>query len=180
MSLLNLLTPERKKMLATATLLFGIRAAMRQMILLLVVGTLVLGIGTIALRRELRSLQQNAQERQHRLAQQQGGLPEQRVQQFNERLAAVANVQKGFQPWSATLAAVSDVLPAGVTLSTLDLDGIKRSLHLTGVAASRDALLALQRAFSSSTRFKNPTTPVSNLLEQSNITFDMTVDIITP
>ena len=68
------------------------------------------------------------------------------IRMFNKQLTAVDTIQRDYIRWSAFFSALAQLVPSNVTLSSVSVieTGGSRTVSLTGLAATREALLAFQ------------------------------------
>ena len=109
------------------------------------------------------------------------GIPlEESIHTFNTRLSSIQSVQREYVKWTLIIEQLTRATPAGITLSTLDLDSTTKKIRLHGIAVTRDDLLGLQNARTASGMFHDSSSPLSNLLQRDNIQFEMTVSFTLP
>jgi Tfp pilus assembly protein PilN len=96
------------------------------------------------------------------------------IKQINVVLADVEAVQKIYAPWSQKIAALSEAIPSGITLTALDADKNTKSLNISGVAKTRLDLLELKNHLEKSGLFSAIEQPPEQLTEKENILFSIT------
>lgn len=99
------------------------------------------------------------------------------TRQMNETIARVEALQKLAYPVSAVIEAVAKDAPAGVTVTGLDLDARTGEMRITGGATDREALLAYEQTIRALPIVKGFDSPISNLFQKQNITFQFHVTI---
>lgn len=80
--------------------------------------------------------------------------------------------------WRSFLATVASATPPGVSLDSLAVDDAG-AVAIAGEAATRDGLLQLQRNLESSGSLRNLYSPVRNLLQPTDIRFELTAELAT-
>lgn len=80
--------------------------------------------------------------------------------------------------WSDFLVTFAKVVPSDVIIHNIDI-GADGSLTISGQAPKRESLLNLQNNLTSSGLIKNLYSPVKNLLQSSNINFELTAQLIS-
>ncbi len=177
---LNLLTSQRRQSLRHEALLVIAERYILMLILFFLLAAVILYALSFMLKRELSSQQARTRDVVAETISEQGELPQERIRQLNATLNRIASLQKGYVKWTPILRAVTEAVPDGITLTEMELDQTTHALSLKGTAATRNDLLNLQKSMNTSSVFRNPSTPVSNLLERENITFTMTADVVLP
>jgi Tfp pilus assembly protein PilN len=95
----------------------------------------------------------------------------QNVAIVNNKLRAVDSLQKDFIRWSEILSALNATVPSGVEFSNLSLNKKDSYLEISGFASRRDDFLSFQQNLEQSGLVTNLNSPLTNLLNQKNITF---------
>ncbi len=177
-TLLNLLPPARRTALQKILLGRTVRGAAVFVLSASCILALCAAAASVALNRALVAQRAATHEAKTDAVQASGGtLPEDRIRRLNAQLKRLAALQGEYVKTSTMLAAIATQVPPGVRLTSLEYDRAKKTLALRGVAATRDALLALQKNLTSTSAYSNVTAPVSNLLERTNITFEMNMQL---
>lgn len=96
---------------------------------------------------------------------------------INGKLSAVSKIQDDYVPWSRLLEIMSNISPADVSLTSININKDNKTIRLKGFAMTREGLLALKDALEADKIFKNVEFPVKNLLEKNNINFDITAGL---
>ncbi len=97
-------------------------------------------------------------------------------------LAKQLNKKSTLIPATELLGAVEAAQGSGVTLRTYSYspkDGVVSEIRVRGSAVDRTSLANFQNALEDSPKFLSAKVPVSNLLRDKNLTFDITVDVNT-
>lgn len=92
---------------------------------------------------------------------------------INGKLSAVSKIQDDYVPWSRLLEIISNISPADVSLTSINISKDNKTIRLKGFANTRESLLALKDALEADKIYKNVDFPVKNLMEKNNITFDI-------
>ncbi len=100
------------------------------------------------------------------------------IQHINSGLEDAARVQVGFTKYSELAASVAAALSTGVTVDFLHASTDANTLHVTGEAQNRDALLAAQEALQSLPGVESLDSPLENFLERENITFRFSAKLL--
>lgn len=177
---LNLLPPNRQALLRYESIQQILRHHLVGLGIFLALVIFVLVGSHYLLQQRLRQEEEHVRLIQQQTIQEQGELLDERIREFNKHLERVKTLQSTYTKWSPVLLDLFERLPAGITMQTLDLDKKTKVVKLHGIADRREDLLALQEAFADSPNFKNPSTPVSNLLQRENITFDVSFSLLLP
>ncbi len=177
---LNLLPKERKQQLRRHLLA---RSGFTVLLLFTVVSlgiSLALFVASSILATALRTQQQKTQQTVANTLQQQGELPQEKIRQLNALISRVTAIQKTHTAVIPLVNMLTELIPDGITVATLDIDPQKLTVGMAGTAATRQTLLSLENNFSSSENLKNVTNPVSNLLQRENIPFTINATMILP
>lgn len=102
------------------------------------------------------------------------------ISEVNRKIDLLSKAQKKFIPWSAILKAITDTIPAGITIDTLDLSDSDTKVEIRGRANSRDALLLLEDNLKKASFASDVFLPLSNLLQRNDIDFSLTFTLDIP
>lgn len=177
---LNLLPLERRRSYDEHILFLSIRRFAISLGVFLLILTGVLFASTIFLEQKVTEQQKHTQEVEAQLSKLSGASLDQQIRDFNAILNKANTVQTSYIQWTPVLYDILSLIPKGVVLSDLEMDGKLKTISFSGTAATRDDLLALQNALSHSSRFSNLTSPISNLLQRENILFEMHATLSLP
>lgn len=173
---LNLLSPEKKRELATA---FGLVHASRLLLAICMVAmfcaaTLV-GVRMLY-QRSLNDLAGNAATESTEVKE-----VAERTRLINSYLNRVNELEDRAIPWSQMLLQLTEMAPPGVQFKYIRTEK-PNIVRLAGTAALRSDVLDLKTKLESSTVFTNVRAPLSNILSQKNVSFDfeMTYGPATP
>jgi len=97
-----------------------------------------------------------------------------RVKTINDKISGVEKIQSEFIPTSNFFPLFSKIIPIGVTINSLNLSPITKSIRFTGVAKDRESLLNFKSNLENNTLISGATLPLKNILEKENISFDIT------
>ena len=150
---------------------------------LLVVASLIVGSFYLRLVTERRQLERE-------LAQVLGAVDVRRFDRLQAELTESAKRLATFRRWSETdhqtaalLTSLVDLRPAGVSLGSIhylrhsDADGV---IKMAGQAATRAVLLDWVAALKSESSFSRVESPVSDLIKNRQVDFDITLDVKPP
>lgn len=98
------------------------------------------------------------------------------IADFNLYLEKLNWVQKTQKNYSPVLAEIARIIPPGVRLNSLSIDETGLA-SLSGFAAQRTQVLALQDALEKSKLFSNLEKPLTNLTKQTNIDFHFSFSV---
>lgn len=90
----------------------------------------------------------------------------------NGLIARVDGIQQRWTPWSEVLAKLTALIPAKIHLDRIEThpDG---TITMSGVAETRNDLLALQAHLSDAPFLMNITSPLSNILQRTEVKFEL-------
>lgn len=90
---------------------------------------------------------------------------------LNEKIAITEIAQKDFTKWTALLTDFTDIIPAGIFINSLFVNGQTGAWRLTGIAQNRNQLIILKESLKSFPHTQSLEAPLSNLLTKQNINF---------
>lgn len=98
------------------------------------------------------------------------------IKKINFTLNKVEKIQKEYQYWAGFIPAITEKIPAKVTLMALNFDDKNKKIILTGTAVTRDDLIALKDQLNTLPWIKPVAIPPTQLTEKNNIQFSLTVE----
>lgn len=90
---------------------------------------------------------------------------------INNDISLVSKVKKDQLYWSSLFIKLSSYLTAGITIT--DLANNNYSISIAGTADTRDNLIAFKDKLAGETCFSDVNLPLSNLVDQENVAFQM-------
>ncbi len=96
---------------------------------------------------------------------------------INQKLKNINIIQNEYTKWSSFLVALNKNIPAGIVLSQFSFDKKNNFLELNGTAATRDDFLIFKKQLEESNLVKNLKSPLTNLLYQNNVKFNLNGEI---
>lgn len=102
----------------------------------------------------------------------------QTIGDFNKYLEKINRTQKSHKYHSLVLAELSNIMPSGVRLDALSIDG-SNQVTIAGFAQQRTQVLLLREALAKSSLFTEVDQPLANLTKQIDITFNFSFGIKT-
>lgn len=99
---------------------------------------------------------------------------EEKFEDLNVKLSAYQKFRMEKQPVLDVLFKIKEIIPSGIQLDALLFDVNTNKIILSGVAGSRDDIIAMENKIRSSDFFKNLESPISNFLDKSNSKFNFT------
>ncbi len=101
------------------------------------------------------------------------------IKQTNLFLKDVNALQTGFIPWAEITERMTAMIPAKARLELLEFDATG-SIRLQGHAATREEALAMLKAFKEAPDLTDVVSPLSNILQKENISFDFSMKYRLP
>jgi Tfp pilus assembly protein PilN len=95
------------------------------------------------------------------------------ARELNQKMAAVAQIQNGFIPYSQILAAVVALIPDSISLTYLNIDSAQKNIIIRGVAPTRDNLLDLEKNLEGAPWLVNVNVPLEEKLCKNDCDFDI-------
>lgn len=103
------------------------------------------------------------------------------TRKYNDELKRLSNIQKENVEFSEILLKITELTPQGITLNYLSLnlkDKKNIAVQIRGFAENRDNLINFKKNLDSSPFIKDVELPISNLLKQKDINFELTATLI--
>lgn len=104
---------------------------------------------------------------------------ERKADQLNHLAARYSNFRKNNISFGDVLLALQKIIPSGSKLEVFFLDTATRKVIISGLAQSRDDVLRLEERLKKSDVFEKLDSPLSNLLERVNVSFNFTFYVKT-
>lgn len=104
---------------------------------------------------------------------------ERKADQLNHLAARYNNFRKNNISFSDVFLALQKIIPSGSRLEVFFLDGAARKVIISGLAQSRDDVLMFEERLKKSDVFEKLDSPLSNLLERVNVSFNFTFYVKT-
>lgn len=95
------------------------------------------------------------------------------AKEMSDRLDYIDNLQKEFTAWSFVIEDISKRTNDEIVFYSISFNKKEKQAILRGLAKSRGGLIALKDALGASETFTNINFPIKNILEQSNINFEI-------
>ena len=93
------------------------------------------------------------------------------VSSINEKISTAQNIQKNFIKWTSLLTDFTTTIPEGIFINTFFINGETGAFRITGIAPTRDQLIALKAGLETFPNITSLDSPLSNFLEKENINF---------
>ncbi len=171
---LNLLPPEKK-----AALRAGFLYAYVQTVLLIVFIVVAFASGTlVAVRFMLKGTYEDLARRSTAGADASVAVT-QDIADINSYLKRLDGLQHQFTPWSQVLEQVTAAAPQGTEIDSISVDK-DGNITVTGTAAVRDDVLSMLSQLRGSSLFANVQSPLSNILQQKNVSFEFDMKYVPP
>ena len=98
---------------------------------------------------------------------------EARIGKINDKMEEVYSIQTDYVKWSQVLVDFSALVPEGNRLESVSLDKENQRLSVRGISKRRDDFLKLKKNLEKSNLVTELESPISNLLNQTNINFTL-------
>lgn len=96
-----------------------------------------------------------------------------RVRDINAKVNSVNLIQKDFLVWSKAFLILSEIAEEQISFSSVKVSKDSASIRTSGTATTRDALLNLKKKMETSEVFNNIEFPLENILEKTDIIFEI-------
>jgi len=101
------------------------------------------------------------------------------IKQTNLFLKETDALQTRFVPWSDVIEKITALIPPGARLNNLEFDN-SGAIRLRGYAATREDALAMIKGFKETPYLTDLVSPLSNILQKDNISFDFSMRYAEP
>lgn len=165
---LNLIPPEKRKILYNIYLLFFFKIIAELLLLYsAIIGSFLLW-AKIVLNGNLEKLQQTtlSMETENKSINNQ-------VMKINQVLKKANLANLSYSDWSVYLVKLSNIKSDGIKLSGLNLEKENKTIILQGKALNRQNLLDYQKNLETGEAIKNPQIPITALTSKENIDFEI-------
>ncbi len=99
------------------------------------------------------------------------------IDHVNTIVKRTEKIQKEYVRWIPILKDLETALPKNIRVDSVMINWKDKSMKITGMAGTRDALLAFEHQLSSVPWIKPFTIPVSQLIAQENLPFDLSLPL---
>jgi Tfp pilus assembly protein PilN len=96
------------------------------------------------------------------------------IRLINKLLRDTNTVQKEFIPWSMRMVDIASSTPKEIVLTSVTFTESNKNVSLSGIAQTRESLLAYEQILETLSFMGNVETPLSGLTQKENITFTIT------
>lgn len=169
---LNLINPNIKKEILKEKIISLIRDVLFLLLFITLINGLFLELSNHYLVENFREIK-----KQKEAIQIQNQPFNQDVSTINQKLKNISTIQNEYTKWSDFLVALNKNIPAGIVLNQFSFDKKNNFLELNGTAATRDDFLILKKQLEESNLIKNIKSPLTNLLYQTNVKFNLNGEI---
>ena len=167
---LNLLPPEKISYLQRMIFVQFVRSTLETILLLLCVAGITLLAGQWILQGYFNDLTVNTI-----AVNNPQGESNLEIKEINASLRAADLIQKKYTLWTPVMKELGNSIPAGVTLSKIDINVRGGKLLVSGKADKRKDLFALQQSLEALPDIESISIPHSLLNEQENISFSLNI-----
>ena len=100
------------------------------------------------------------------------------IKEINEKIVIIKNIQSNYIKWSAYLAEFSPLIPVNISLNEITINQETCKIQIRGIASFRDDFLILKSNLENSLILDSIESPISNLIKQENINFDLSATMV--
>jgi len=165
MIILNLISPEQKKILRIKQLFL----LLRNLFGLILFFTIIIAIALILTNYSLSLSYEYNQPTLNNIA-----FSEKEVQGINNKLKNVFTVQNQHTYWPPILIDLFNLVPNGVEINNLTIDKNTQVVKIGGLAKNRNDYLQLITSLQNNQQVKDLNSPLENLLSKEDIDFNLT------
>lgn len=100
-----------------------------------------------------------------------------KIKEINRLLSDMQGLQSIFVTWTPKIKEFEEAIPDGVTLTNLSLSAYGKTYKMSGVADTRDSLLALEELLLNLPEVTDVDIPLAQLIPKEDINFSITIDV---
>lgn len=100
-----------------------------------------------------------------------------KISEINSKLDTVAEIQDKFVYWSKLFSNIFNSISDDISLSYFSVNQLDKTIKFQGLAKTRESLLSLNNDLEKSNLFTDINFPMSNILEEKNINFEINAKI---
>ncbi|OGF27886.1 hypothetical protein A2303_05960 [Candidatus Falkowbacteria bacterium RIFOXYB2_FULL_47_14] len=102
---------------------------------------------------------------------------DEKIKNIKSKISFIDKIQKDTVLWSYLIEYIADNSGNGIKYAKLSINKDKEELNLSGRAENRDDLIKLKETLENAGYFSSVNLPLKNLLEKTNINFDISLKI---
>lgn len=174
---LNLISEKEKKTLKEKGFFIITKGVSSILVVAIIILAGVLFFDKMLLSENIKTIQSDINDQESIILHQQGNTLEQSIKELNSQLQTISGIQNGHTNWMSVIFDFAKLVPNNIQISSLTLDKDAKSFDLKGLAKTRESLLQLQSNLESSSQFTKIESPITNITEKDNITFEYTGQI---
>lgn len=91
----------------------------------------------------------------------------------------IKKISKNVNSFSSVISNIIEDIPPGIILASLEYNGVLQRLSIHGVADTRAAIARLEETLKKNKFIKDVNIPLSSLVSQKSINFDITVTVLS-
>ena len=172
---LNLLSPEKRKILATTLAYLTLERIALSLLALLAATAGILFFARTIVHSNLQTITAHREETAREYAS-----INKEVGEANGTLRAIRELQRESFGWTSALAEIFALVPENVTLASLTVDRGGNTVILRGRAQTRDALLQFRERLEANPLLKSVSVPLSSLTLRENVDFEIRAALVPP
>ncbi|MFA6603741.1 MAG: PilN domain-containing protein [Patescibacteria group bacterium] len=169
----NLISPDKKRDLRNALVM----AYTQTMVTLLFVTAIIVTGTLISVRLMIKGNYEELQRQSASAASEESTNIMENIHQINVFLKRIESTEAAFIPWADILEQLSPLVPAGVRLETLTVNG-NGDIAMSGLAETRDGALILLKNLKEAPFIKNVVSPLSNIMQKQDVRFDFQMKLV--
>ena len=172
MIILNLISPEQKKLLKIK-LLYQL---LENFLGVLVIYSIILAIILIPINQSIDNINLEITQKKQEVKLKNQAITE-KVQDLNKQIEILSIINNEFFNWSNYLINLSNLVPADISLNEISNTLENREIIIRGYSKNRDSLINFKDNLQNSLLFKEVQIPLSNFLTAEEITFEIKAKI---
>lgn len=169
---INLLSPEKKNRLDQLVRYIFIRKLLEIIFIAACLVAIVLMYGWYTIQ-----IQYNAMAESSTLINREFSGYNQEIRRLNNTLRQFKNAGADYLPLTEKILEITNSLPDGIKISSLQINRQTGKFLLTGTAKNRDGLIKYQTAIEKITWLVNVETPTSQLFQKDNVNFEIRANL---
>ena len=172
---LNLLSPEKRKTLATTLAYLTLERIVLSLLVLLAATAGVLFFARTIVHGNLQTITAHREETAREYAS-----INKEVREANATLRAIRGLERESFPWTSAFSELFALVPENVTLISFTIDRDGNSVIARGRAQTRNALLQFRERLEANPLLKDVSVPLSSLTFRENVDFEIRAALVPP
>ncbi|MBT4121593.1 hypothetical protein HOE31_01445 [bacterium] len=165
---LNLISPKQQKLLKVRNVYLYIENFLN----LLIIASILIAISLIPINQTIANLSRTVEQKKGAVAASNKLLTD-KINYLNEEITTIDSIQKSFNDWPGFLKELASLVPNNVLIIQINAQLKTNQFTMQGHAESREEYLLFKDNLENSEIFFDLNTPITDILQRENITFEI-------